>query len=75
MADCILAMKTHTEAERARRIGLIEKIPTEIVNIDPSVTKRGCSVGIRLHCAQAEKFREALDKRKIPYGELIGGKH
>lgn len=72
MKDCILAMKTQTAAERARRIAVMEKISAEVVSIDPSVTRRGCSIGIRLPCAQVSELQEMLDRRKIPYGDVIG---
>lgn len=72
MTDCILAMKTQTSAERARRIAVIEKIPVEVVSIDPSVTRRGCSVGIRLPCDSVKNFLNILDRRKISYGDVIG---
>lgn len=72
MKDCILAMKTQTSAERARRIAVMEKIDAEVVSIDPSVTRRGCSIGIRLPCSQVTALQEMLDRRKIPYGDVIG---
>jgi len=72
MSDCILAMKTHTDAERARRIAVSENIQAEIVNIDPSVTRRGCSVGVRLPCSKSGRLVELLERRRIPYGDLIG---
>ncbi len=72
MADCILAMKTQTSAERSRRIALTENIYAEVVSIDPSITRRGCSVGLRLPCREAGRFMEILDRKKIPYGDLIG---
>lgn len=72
MADCILAMKTQTEAEKARRAAVHERITAEIVHIDPSVTRRGCSIGIRFPCEKTEKLRSILDHYSISYGDLIG---
>jgi len=72
MSDCILAMKTQTEAEKARRAALHERIHAEIVHIDPSVTKRGCSIGIRFNCENSETLRQILNQRRISYGDLIG---
>lgn len=73
MKDCILAMKTQTAAERARRIAVMEKIPAEVVSIDPSVTRRGCSIGIRLPCSLVSDLQKMLDRKNIPYGDVIGG--
>lgn len=72
MKDCILAMKTQTAAERARRIAIMERISAEVVSIDPSVTRRGCSIGIRLPCDHIDRFQDLLDSRRIPYGDVIG---
>lgn len=72
MTDCILAMKTQTAAERARRIAVMEKIPVEVVSIDPYITRRGCSIGIRLPCSSVLSFQKMLDRKKIPYGDVIG---
>lgn len=72
MPDCILAMRTQTEAEKARRAASHERISAEIVHIDPSVTKRGCSVGIRFPCEKTDLLMSIFDQRGISYGDLIG---
>lgn len=72
MADCVIGMKSPTAAEKARRIAASEKIRAEVVSVDPSVTKRGCSLGLRLSCADAERLTEILDRRNISYGDVIG---
>jgi len=72
MPDCILAMKTRTAAEKARRTAAIERIEADVVSVDPSVTRHGCSVGLRLNCADVEEVTRLLDKRGIVYGDVIG---
>ncbi len=72
MPDCIIAMKTRTAAERARRAAAFEKIMTEVVSVDPSVTRHGCSIGIRLNCADVDTLTNVLDKKNIVYGDVIG---
>lgn len=72
MSDCIIPMRTRTAAEKARRAAAITKIPAEIVSVDPSVTRHGCSVGLRLNCADVNFLTEQLDKRGIVYGDVIG---
>jgi len=72
MSDCVIAMKTPTDAERARRIALIDRIPCEIVNIDPSVTKRGCSIGLKFPCHSSDRLINLLERKNISYGDLIG---
>lgn len=72
MADCVIAMKSHTTAEKARRLASSEKIHAEIVSIDPSLTKHGCSMGIRLDCEDVRRLTELLDRRNIAHGDIIG---
>ncbi|MBQ9718189.1 MAG: DUF3343 domain-containing protein [Clostridia bacterium] len=72
MPDCILAMKTRTAAEKARRTAAIERIEAEVVSVDPSVTRHGCSVGLRLNCADVEEVTRLLDRKGVVYGDVIG---
>ncbi len=72
MPDCIIAMKTRTAAEKARRAAAFEKITADVVSIDPSVTRHGCSVGLRLNCADVDELTELMDKKNIVYGDVIG---
>jgi hypothetical protein len=72
MPDCILAMRTRTAAEKARRTAVLEKIDAEVISVDPSVTKHGCSVGLRLNCADVGNVTRLLDKKGITYGDVIG---
>ena len=72
MPDCILAMKTRTAAEKARRTAVFAQISADVVSVDPSVTRHGCTVGLRLNCAQIEDLTELLDKKGIVYGDVIG---
>lgn len=74
MADCIIPMNSQTTAERARRAANQERIPIEIVSVDPSVTKRGCAFGIRLNCDDTARMMRLMDQKKISYGDVIGGK-
>ncbi|MBQ8186142.1 MAG: DUF3343 domain-containing protein [Clostridia bacterium] len=72
MADCIIAMKSQTTAEKARRIAASEKIRAQIVSVDPSLTRHGCSLGLMLDCADAVKLTETLERRNIAHGDIIG---
>ena len=72
MAECVIAMKSQTAAERARRAATFERIYADVVSIDPSVTRRGCSLGIKLSCSEVERMKMIMDKKNIPYGDVIG---
>lgn len=72
MSECVIAMQNQTNAERARRAAALIKINAEIVSVDPNFTKRGCSVGIKLRCEDTERLISVLERKKIPYGDIIG---
>jgi len=65
-------MKSQTTAEKARRIAAAEKMNAEVVSIDPSITRHGCSMGLRLECEHASRLCEILDRRNIAHGDIIG---
>jgi tRNA threonylcarbamoyladenosine modification (KEOPS) complex Pcc1 subunit len=73
MAECVISVKSNTVAERVRRLAAAERIPSEIVSVDPKLTKRGCSVGLRLPCEDVAALKRILEKRKITYGDIFGG--
>ena len=64
-----------TYAEKAKRIARSAGFHGTIVNIDPSVTKRGCGYGISLPCEDAAELVPLLRRRNIPYGEIMGDKY
>lgn len=74
MAECIITMQTLTYAEKAKRAAQHNGIHGTVVNIDPSVTGRGCAYGISLDCGEAERFAALLKRKGIPYGEIVGGR-
>ena len=69
---CIATMKSLTLAMKAKGMLEARGIRTEIVNLDPSLTKRGCSFGISFPRDSTEEVRRTLDSKKIMYGEIIG---
>ena len=75
MSECIITMKSVTYAEKAKRAAHSVGLQVEIVSVDPSVTKRGCSYGISLPCRDASDLIRLLERKKIPYGEIIGGSY
>jgi len=72
MKECIIPMKSFTVAKKAERVLGNIKITTSIVSVDPSVTKHGCGYGLSLYCRDAERAKDYLRRKNIPYGDLIG---
>lgn len=73
MRGCVITMKTRTAAERAERAAQSIGVKGEVVSVDPSFTKHGCSVGILVVCGEVDRLLLYLKRKGIPFGEVIGG--
>ncbi len=73
MSECIIPMKSPTAAKRAQRALSASGIKTQLVSIDPTLTRRGCAFGLSLACRESSRGTEVLDRRGITHGEVIGG--
>lgn len=69
---CISAKKSMTHAIKARRVLTAAGIPCDIVNLDGSLTERGCAYGVSFSCDMTEKVRKILGRHELDYGEIIG---
>lgn len=69
---CISAKKSMTHAIKARRVLAAAGIKCEIVNLDASVTKRGCAYGVSFPCSMTDKVQTILRRHELDYGEIIG---
>ena len=62
-----------THAQRARSALLSHGIPSRVVNIDPNLTKKGCSWGLTFDGREKQKAISVLKSRGIYFGEVVGG--
>ena len=72
MTDCIIAMRSMTAAQKAERAISSKGIRCVTVNIDPSLTKRGCGYGVSLPCNKVSAAKKVLDAKRIIYGDVLG---
>ena len=72
MSECIIVTRSATISKKAERALRANGVPVSIVNIDPSLTKRGCAFGLAVDCTGLNKAVELLDGRGIIHGEVIG---
>ena len=72
MGNCIIAMRSATLAKKAERALGASRIPCRTVNIDPSLTGRGCGFGVSLECSLVISAVRVLDNKKITHGEVLG---
>lgn len=72
MGECVIPMRSGTEAEKGRRLAVSRRILVEKVAVDPALTKHGCTVGLRVPCREVYELVSLLDYNRIPHGEVIG---
>ena len=70
---CIASMKTITSAHMARKALASAGIVSNIVSIDPNITRKGCAYGIGFNCGDAVRVKRVLKEKGIAYGEIFGG--
>ena len=69
---CVSALKSMTDAQRAKRVLRTAGISCEIVNLDRGITKRGCAYGVSYPCSTRAAAVSALARVGLDYGEVLG---
>ena len=46
-------------------------IDSEIVKLDPTMTKKGCAYGVKFNCVNLDSVNNAFKRYSIRYTELI----
>ena len=72
MNDCIIAMRSVTIAQKSVKILMSQGISCNTVNIDPSLTNRGCGYGVALPCRLVPEAKLILERKHIEFGDIIG---
>ncbi len=72
MNESIIAMRSETTASKAQRLLTRNGIRCRIVSIDPTLTSRGCSVGLAMNTYDVKVAERLLDAANIFYGEVLG---
>ncbi len=62
-----------THAQMAKNALASRGIFSNIVSVDPHLTKRGCSWGISFDSRDKQKAVNLLRQRGIEFGEALGG--
>ncbi len=68
---CVIALKSMTHAIKAKNALYDYYIDSEIVKLEPNMTKKGCAYGVSFNCVNLTSAKEALKKWSIKYTELI----
>ena len=68
---CLISLKSMTYAIKAKKALDDYYIDSEIVKLDPKMTKHGCAYGVQFNCVNKEQAVDALKKWSVRYTELI----
>ena len=68
---CAVALRSMTHAIKAKKALSESYIDSEIIKLEPSMTKKGCSYGVSFNCVNLNSAYEAFKKMSIKYTELI----
>lgn len=68
---CILPFVSMTTAQRGSSVLTKANIPHKIVEIESSLTRRGCAYGIEVPPLYSDGAERALKRARIRYGDII----
>lgn len=68
---CVASLKSMTIAIKAQRALNEKLINSEIINLEPSMTRKGCAYGIKFSCMDLNLVENALKSKRIKYTEII----
>ena len=68
---CVVALKSMTYAIKTKRVLEDSYIDSEIIKLEPSMTKKGCSYGVKFNCVNLDSATNAIRRYSIKYSELI----
>ena len=68
---CTVSLKSMTHAIKAKKALEEYFIDSEIVKLDPTMTKKGCAYGVKFNCVNLDSANNAFKRFSIRYTELI----
>lgn len=68
---CILPFISMTAAQRGSGVLTKANIPHKIVEIESTMTRRGCAFGIEIAPLYSDTAERALKRARIRYGDVI----
>lgn len=71
MSRCIAGMGSVTQAMKAQNALSQMSIHSQIVKLDSSMTRRGCSYGVEFPCCQRNNAKMVIEASGMRYEEYI----
>lgn len=73
MNDCTAVIGSMTTALKAQKTLLKASIPSTVVKLDSSVTRRGCAYGLEFDCVQSANVQHTLSTAGIRASRYLSG--
>lgn len=67
---CLITMRSETYSHKGVRALRENGIPSSITKLDPELSKKGCSYGIKFDCRHRAVVQRVLSDNKIPYSDI-----
>ena len=71
---CIASFKSMTYAIKAQKILNNNYLSSEIVKLDSSFSKKGCSYGVKFDCVNLYTVENILNNNNINHSQIITSK-
>ena len=68
---CVASLRSMTHAIKAKKALDEHFINSEIIKLEPHMTRRGCAYGIKFECINLYSAKDALRKKSVKYTEII----
>lgn len=68
---CFASLKSMTYAIKAKKLLSQNYINSEIIKLDPAMTKKGCSYGVEFDCVNLYLAEKLLKESNIKYSQII----
>ncbi|NLK38814.1 MAG: DUF3343 domain-containing protein [Clostridiales bacterium] len=71
MSRCIAGLGSVTQAMKAQTVLTHEEVPSKIIKLDSSMSKRGCAYGLEYSCLYRKKVNVILDSAELKFEEFV----
>lgn len=68
---CVASLKSMTLAIKAKKALAETNIFSEIIKLEPNMTKKGCAYGIQFDCTWLYTVKDVLTQKRIKFSEII----
>ena len=68
---CFASLKSMTYAIKAKKALSQNNINSEIIKLDPSLSKKGCLYGIKFDCTNYYAVESILNSNNVKYSQIL----